>query len=295
LAQDKAAKGERSAGATPGEPLDGVVASDEPVDGVGPLGQSARARFETLERLASLGQVSAGLTHEVRNVMTGVLGFAQVARTRLVDRPETVPGLLVQIEHEIGRCLDILNHFLGFTRPDAARSEPVALGAIVDAVVRLVRHQLAMSKVRLEVRAAEGLPLVEGNAEALKQVLLNLVQNAVQAMPDGGTVRITTRAAANRVVLEVNDTGAGVPLPLRHKIFEPFFTTKALGEGSGLGLYICRSIVASHRGELEFVAPSESARSGARFRVSLPRIHEPEHPRPHAEPVPVPKRRQGGS
>jgi two-component system NtrC family sensor kinase len=229
----------------------------------------AEERTIDLERLAQLGQVSAGLTHEVRNVMTGVLGFAQVAMNRLDDRPEAVAELLTQIEQELGRCLDILNHFLGFTRRDAATQARLQPEEIVSAVVRLVRHQLAMSHVQLEVDVPSSLPTVRGNADALKQVILNLVQNAMQAMPDGGTVRIKARADGARVRIELSDTGPGIPEDVRARLFEPFFTTKPRGEGSGLGLYISNCVMQAHDGRLWAVSAADHPR-GACFVIELP-------------------------
>jgi CheY-like chemotaxis protein len=152
----------------------------------------------------------------------------------------------------------------------------VDLAAIVERVVRLRGYQLAAQSVRTEVRLDEGAPPVLGDTRQLQQVVLNLVTNALQAMPDGGVLRVATRArdrwaddgTVHEVVeLDVADTGAGIPPDARSHIFEPFFTTKAEGQGTGLGLSVSYGIVAAHGGTL---ALADTSVAGTRFVVALP-------------------------
>jgi signal transduction histidine kinase len=141
------------------------------------------------------------------------------------------------------------------------------LNDLIDEVMRLVRFELQRQGVQITTIFAD-LPLVSADSAKLKQVVINLLMNAVQAMPGGGAVTVTTRRHGKRhVELQVRDTGPGIPDELRDSIFNPFFTTKPEGEGTGLGLYICRNIVREHGGEILVESP---AGAGATFTVRLP-------------------------
>ena len=220
-----------------------------------------------LQKLAAIGQLGAGITHEVRNVMTGILGFAQVAQ-RKVDDPKPTLELLRMIEQESLRCLDILAGFLEFSRPGPRARTSLDPAELIDGAARLVRHQLSTHHVRLELAARRGVPRVAGNRGELEQVLVNLLINAQHAMPDGGRVRIgAARAPDGFAVIEVADDGPGIPAPLQARIFAPYFTTKPAGQGVGLGLALSEGIVRAHGGTLTVAsAPGK----GATFTVRLP-------------------------
>ncbi|HEY2747280.1 MAG TPA: HAMP domain-containing sensor histidine kinase [Polyangia bacterium] len=224
---------------------------------------------ERAQVLAALGQVAAGVTHEVRNVMTGVLGFAQVARKRVHSQPDSVAELLALIEAESRRCVDILTRFLGFTRVPAGDAVLVELAEVVDGVCKLMAHQLNLSRVKLEVALGDDVPRVRGDAAALKQVVLNLMLNAMQAHNGAdGRVRVEARRSADGgAELLVHDDGPGVPADVAARIFEPFFTTKEVGQGTGMGLAVSRDIVEEHGGTLT-LAPNDGR--GATFSVKLP-------------------------
>jgi two-component system NtrC family sensor kinase len=222
------------------------------------------------ESLAALGQVAAGVTHEVRNVMTGILGFAQVARRRLDDKPEAACELLGLIEKETQRCVDILTQFLSFTRPRGAPKVPVDVGEVIVSVGKLTNHQLNMNRVKLEVELEPALPLALADPSALKQVVLNLVLNAMHAVGDkGGHVQLRGRRGGDGMLeLSVSDDGPGVAGDVAERIFEPFFTTKPVGQGSGMGLAVSREIVEEHGGTLRLEPPG--AGGGAVFMIRLP-------------------------
>jgi signal transduction histidine kinase len=222
---------------------------------------------KVLQRRAAVGELAAGVVHETRNLMTAIYGFAQMARSR-DDSPEMVARYVELIERESQRCLKLLDEFLQLSHARKEPSDLIGISEIVEAVRLLAFHQLATRRIRLDVEEGGAMPLVRGSRDDLEQVLLNLVLNAMHAMPEGGAVRIVVRGTPGSIEITVADTGAGVPHALREQIFEPFFSTRPRGEGTGLGLPLSRGIVEAHGGTLT-LAPCEPGR-GATFVISLP-------------------------
>ena len=224
-----------------------------------------------LQQLAILGELGAGVTHETRNLMTGILGFAQVGRQRAHD-PESARRYLEMIEREAMRCLEILERFLQFTRIDSGETVDVDLGKLAQEVANATSYQLATKQIKLTVVVGE-LPTIRARRGELQQVILNLIVNAMHATPRDGSIAIAVGRIGDHgcerdgIELSVQDSGAGVPAELRDKIFEAFFTTKAAGEGTGLGLALCRRIITSHGGTIE-VDPNGT--QGARFVIRIP-------------------------
>jgi signal transduction histidine kinase len=219
------------------------------------------------EKMAAFGQLGAGITHEVKNPMTGIISFAQLAQRKLDDR-EKLAEFLELIEKEALRCRDILVNFLKFARASSRDPEPVDVNVMVDTAANMARHQLSIHNIRLKVSLADDVPHILGNGPELQQVLLNLAINAQQAMVSGGSVAMSTdRAADGSAVIRVADTGPGIPPDIQAKIFEPFYTTKEPGEGTGLGLSVSFGIVKGHQGTLQIEStPGE----GATFVITLP-------------------------
>jgi two-component system NtrC family sensor kinase len=234
----------------------------------------AREQLARSERLASVGRLSAGLAHEIGNPLAAVLAMLD-----LVDDPD-VPederrDFVRRMKKETERIHGILRDLLDFSRPEAPLSEdgPKAsdVRAVLGDVTALGAPQKEFRDVSLETDVPDELPFVAMPGPRLTQVLLNLVLNAGQAMSTkaGGARRVVVRARASEgnVRIDVEDTGPGVPEAMRDKVFEPFVTTKDVGEGTGLGLAVCRGLVESAGGTITL---DTSYTEGARFTVTLP-------------------------
>ena len=228
-----------------------------------------RARFMETERLAAIGELVAGVAHEVNNPLGSISAFAQ-----LLLRDTTLTGehreSVDVIRSETLRASQVVKDLLAFSRRSAPERHPVDLNDIVERSLRLRGYQLSSARVQLDLDLAPSLPSVEGDGRQLQQVVLNLVTNAIQALGPvgGGSLRVATTVDGDDVVLEVTDSGPGVPAAARPHIFEPFFTTKPEGEGTGLGLSVSYGIVASHGGRIR-LADGPQGR-GATFQVILP-------------------------
>jgi two-component system, NtrC family, sensor kinase len=219
------------------------------------------------EKMAALGQLSAGLAHEVKNPLAGILGFAQLSRRKL-DDPAALSANLDVIERETRRCTEIIASLMRFSRQEPAQFAATDLNDVTRRAIAIVDHQLSLKKVKVEIDCAPGLPLVNGNGNQLQQVLINLLLNAQQAMePQGGTVRIRTWSVDAAVMISVKDDGPGIAEQHLPRIFEPFFTTKQAGQGTGLGLSVTYGIIRDHGGEISAESPPGQ---GAVFTIRLP-------------------------
>lgn len=203
------------------------------------------ARAETL---SALGTLAAGVAHEIRNPLVSVRTFIQLLPERLHDE-EFRTGFRDLALAEIERICALINDLLAFSRPSPSQLEPTDLGALVAQTVRLLDAEARKHGVQLTCEVADDLPLVHADEARVKQVLMNVVLNAVQAAPAHTAVEVTARAHAAGAVLEVADRGPGIPAEQVRQIFDPFFTTKA--SGSGLGLFIAERIVRDHGGSIE--------------------------------------------
>jgi len=227
-----------------------------------------RLRLMKSDRLAAVGELVAGVAHEVNNPLSSISAFAQLLlRDESLSPPQRES--IEVIRSETTRASYVVKDLLAFARRSEPRREPVDVNAVVERTLRLRSYQFAASHVTVESRLADDLPPVLGDARQLQQVCLNLVTNAAQAMGSrgGGMLTIVTRAEGRDAVLEVCDTGPGIPEDVRARIFEPFFTTKAEGEGTGLGLSVSYGIVGSHGGT---IAVASSSAAGTTFRVTIP-------------------------
>jgi signal transduction histidine kinase len=235
-----------------------------------------RTRLERAERLTSLGTLAAGVAHEVNNPLAYVAANLAFLREELgrQDSRATRDELSQAIEESlagISRVRETVTGLERFASPaEATPPAPVDVGAELSAALGLARHELTR-RARLEVDVPSSLPPVVADAGALRQVFVNLLVNAAQAIPEGDPGRhrvgVSARAEAGRLVLEVADSGAGIPAAVLPRIFDPFFTTKPVGTGTGLGLSVCHGIVNALGGTIE--VESEVGK-GSRFRVLLP-------------------------
>ncbi len=219
------------------------------------------------EKLSAIGELSAGLAHEVKNPMVGIVGFSQLGLE--AQSLEEAREYFALIESDAQRANGILQNLLEFARPQKLDLELLDPNAVVQGAVRLVSHQLQISGVHLDLSLAEDPPRILGNSNQLRQVLLNLMMNAGQAMEGCRTRRLylRTRREGEQMVIEVRDTGVGMTEEVKRHLFRPFFTTKPKGKGTGLGLSVSASIIAHHRGKIEVEsAPGE----GSAFFIRLP-------------------------
>lgn len=172
--------------------------------------------------------------------------------------------LLLESKDGLGKVTEIVRSLRSFSHPEAGERKPLVLNELIESALRMVHNEIKKHEVICEWSE---LPHVWGSAVQLSQVFVNLLLNASQAMPETGTLTIRTKRHENQVVVQIKDTGVGVPEELGNKLFEPFFTTKAIGQGTGLGLYISYGIVREHGGDMTYW--SELGK-GTTFRVALP-------------------------
>jgi PAS domain S-box-containing protein len=218
------------------------------------------------DRLASVGLLAAGVAHEVNTPLAGISSYVQMMQRKMPDSDPRRP-ILEKIEKQTFRASSIVNNLLNFSRQQASDMHAVDLNTVVEETLTLAELPLSKRKVRVGTELSESLAPVWGDPGKLQQVLMNLVLNARDSMPDGGDLNIRTVQQNGEVVVEVADTGAGIPEEQIHKIYDPFFTTKGTGKGTGLGLSVTYGIVQEHRGTI--TVRSEAA-SGTVFRVALP-------------------------
>lgn len=226
-------------------------------------------QLRRLERLAAFGELAAGISHEVKNPITVIIGFAQIAQRRL-DDPEQVSQLLKLIEQEGLRCKELLMGILALARGDEGGKpvrEPLDPNGWLQGASSLLAHQFASRDLRLQVELGEDVPAVVANPRELTQVLMNLALNAQDAMKQGGVLKLATSTDRGGVVLSVADDGNGMSPEVRERLFEPFFTTRGGRGGTGLGLAICARIVSEHGGD---IAVESVEGSGTTFRIWLP-------------------------
>jgi len=223
---------------------------------------SERAR--AAERLADVGVLVAGLAHEIGTPMGVIQGHAQLLEAAMHD--ESSRWRLHTIREQVGRIQRIMQSLLNMARPGRHRRMPVDLGALAESTLAFVRDKLARRGIETAIDLGH-CPSVPGEPERLQQVLLNLLLNAADAMPDGGMLTVSLAPEDQRLVLRIGDTGSGIPADAIGRIFEPFYTTKAAGEGNGLGLSVAHGIVTEHGGELDV---ERSDASGTTFRIRLP-------------------------
>jgi two-component system, NtrC family, sensor histidine kinase HydH len=227
--------------------------------------QRLRDQLRHTEHLAGLGRLLAGVAHEVRNPLAAIRSTVQLWE-RLPDEARTQESLDAVVR-SVDRLAEIVSRLLLFSRADNAERKPVDLNHLLMESLDLVKAQADERGIQLQPEFSNRLQRVLGSANALRQVLLNLITNALQAMPLGGVLRCQTAMLPlnkENIELVISDTGPGISSENRRHIFEPFFTTRP--DGTGLGLALCREIVTNHGGTIEYL----SLEHGATFRILLP-------------------------
>jgi two-component system, NtrC family, sensor histidine kinase HydH len=240
--------------------------------------EQAQAEARRSERLAALGQLSAGLAHEIRNPLGVIKGSAEMLTQKLQASDELARELAGYISTEVNRLSALVTEFLDFARPLHAQPRPADLIALLDRVIQIVAARFTDSGIRVERHYPSGLPLVPLDESLCEQAFLNLVQNAYEAMKErdnGGTLRVDVervmKEGRDGVELRLADTGPGVPDELREEIFNPFVTTKKTGVG--LGLSIVSKIIDGHQGSIQV---ENAAGGGAVFTIFFPLEEYPE-------------------
>ncbi len=233
----------------------------------------AEEQLRRADRLSALGELSAGIAHEIRNPLASIKGAAEILADRV--RPQDKEYEFAQIMlREAERLNGVITEFLEFARPKRPEVQECSLDELLKSVLLLTQKEMERNRIGLEARLDGGLPRVRVDPEQLKQVFLNLIINAIQAMPKGGRLRVSTALDQGRIACAVGDTGTGIPARIRHRIFDPFFTTKP--RGTGLGLSIVQKIVRGLGGELQF---DSREHEGTTFRVLIPLNTGDEHGR----------------
>lgn len=223
-------------------------------------------QIDVTTKLAALGRLTSGVAHEVKNPLNAMVLQLEILKSKLRGEDERVKPQIEILSSEIHRLDRVVKTFLDFTRPVELHPSATNLEELVREVFTVAEPQARLNKVRLVLETNGAPPALRLDRDLMKQALLNLVLNGCQAMPAGGELRVTPRAMARQVSLEIADQGAGIPAEIREKIFSLFFTTKP--GGSGVGLALAYRIIQLHNGSIEF---STELGQGTTFRVSLPR------------------------
>jgi two-component system, NtrC family, sensor kinase len=253
-------KGEVTHVITVGENISQRVRSDRAV---------ARA-----EKLAAVGRLAAGVVHEINNPLATIAACAESLEKRIDEGAfacsqdaDDLREYLGLIREEAFRCKTITNGLLDFSRLRAGQRAPVDMNQLIKGTARLVTHQQRGDDIQIEIEAQENLPMVSGDMGQLQQAVVALATNAIDAMPDGGTLTLRAIHKGSRVLVQVVDTGVGIAPENMTKIFDPFFTTKDVGRGTGLGLAVCYGILSDHGGRLDV---RSSIGAGTTFTITLP-------------------------
>jgi signal transduction histidine kinase len=240
---------------------------------------TSEQRFRTMQaelahanRLATLGQLTASITHEVKQPLAAVLLNAQAAQRFLARQPPDLEGGKKAMDRAVQDCIraaEVVDRTRALGRKEAERKDSVEINKAIAEVIGLTRNELLKNSVEVQTQLAEGLPVIQGSRVQLQQVMLNLIVNAIEAMSQTGDDRrdllISTRSQADCILIAVRDSGPGLPEGAIERAFEAFYTTKS--SGLGMGLSICRSIIEDHGGRL-WAAANEP--NGAAFQFTIP-------------------------
>jgi len=223
------------------------------------------------EKMASVGQLVSGVAHELNNPLTGVMGFAQLLLARELD--DTVRSQIQTIYGEAERAAKIVQNLLSFARRRKPTKEMADVNALLQRVLELRSYDFTIRNISLDMTMDARMPRVWVDPDQVQQVFFNLIKNAEQAMIDshgGGRLTVVTRGLPEGVRISIADDGPGIPLDVQRRIFDPFFTTKEAGQGTGLGLTICYSIIDEHGGR---IWTENLPAGGAVFHIDLPLSH----------------------
>jgi len=241
--------------------------------------RSLHERVVHAQRLESLGQLAAGVAHEINTPLGIILGYAQLSEEDVPEGSELSEHLAL-IEKYTRICKKIVSDLLSFSRSTESMLQPLDMNELINQIADIVEHTFGLDRISIVRKPDPGLPLVTGDREKLGQVIMNILTNAHDAIGMDGSITIGSQydQKAGDIVIEVSDTGPGIPAQYKERIFEPFFTTKGVGRGTGLGLSVTFGIVKEHGGSIDVVSPYPQAgakngpgwEGGTLFRVRLP-------------------------
>jgi two-component system NtrC family sensor kinase len=246
------------------------------------IGEETTARVEAhravarAEKLAAIGRLASGVVHEINNPLATISACAEALESRVSEGEFNESAAVADLREYLGlirseafRCKMITNGLLDFSRTRAGEHALVNPGDVIASAARLLSHQQRSDNVKFEIYTPADLPAVSGDASQLQQAVIALATNAIDAMPEGGVLRIEGLLSEGNVLIEVADNGIGIPQENITRIFEPFFTTKEIGKGTGLGLAVCYGILTEHGGSLDV---QSTPGAGTTFTISLPAI-----------------------
>ncbi|MFN3420078.1 MAG: two-component system sensor histidine kinase NtrB [Pyrinomonadaceae bacterium] len=244
------------------------------------VGEDVTMRVEAMhavsraEKLAAVGRLAAGVVHEINNPLATIAACAEALEQRAkegafegCEAADDVQEYLGLIKSEAFRCKSITTGLLDFSRARTGNRIPIDIGEILRSSANLVSHQKRGENVLIELEIADDIPQVKADGGQIQQAVIALATNAIDAMPDGGTLTFRAYGQSKSVAIEVEDTGIGIPPDDMSKIFEPFFTTKEVGKGTGLGLAVCYGIITDHSGRLSV---RSTVGKGTTFTILLP-------------------------
>ncbi|HWP83748.1 MAG TPA: ATP-binding protein [Terriglobia bacterium] len=232
-----------------------------------------RTQMSRAEHLATLGELAAGLAHEIRNPLAGIAGVLDLIGK---DLPDSSPSKEIwkEVQQEIRQIQKILNELLDYARPKPPHIAPADLNVTAQNAASMARQQVLSRPIEISVIPAPELPPVEHDPGQMQQVLLNLLLNAIQSIDGAGVVRLTLASENGCAVIRVSDTGRGIEPQHLGSIFRPFFTTK--GQGTGLGLSLAQRIVEAHGGRIEVSSvPGQGSQFTIRLQIQKPADHSP--------------------
>jgi len=218
------------------------------------------------EKLAAMGRLTSQIAHELNNPIYGIMNTLELLKTEIP--PESKRRRILELSlSEIQRLAEMLRNMLSFSKPEEEKRRPVKLNELVEGILLVMEKQMKESNIKVETYFNETLPEVMASTNQMRQVVLNLVKNAKEAMPKGGSLTVRTRREDDKVMVAIQDTGVGIPEELRDKIFEAFFTTKQKVKGVGLGLSVCYGIIKDHGGEIRVESEVDK---GTTFTILFP-------------------------
>lgn len=250
------------------------------------VGEDITVRVEAIhavgraEKLAAVGRLAAGVVHEINNPLATISACAEALEQRVEEgafagseASEDLDEYLGLIKSEAFRCKSITTGLLDFSRLRTGDRHPLDIGEILRSSANLVSHQKRGGSVQIELDISDDMPRINADGGQLQQAVIALATNAIDAMPDGGTLTFRAFRESRRLAIEVEDTGIGIPTEDLSKVFEPFFTTKEVGKGTGLGLAVCYGIITDHGGRLSV---RSNVGKGTTFTIFLPITEKPD-------------------